>query len=110
LTITSLRLREKEFRFEVAESMRMAKKRYRIEKDSVLAFISEKISKSDEKDKLKLSEVYEKYLLFCKSENYKNIEKKVDFRKTLEKCKYHIANSTKDLNQVFIFGAKLNED
>ena len=78
------RLREKEFRFEVAESMRMAKNKYRIETDSVLAFISEKIRKGDEKDKVKLSEVYERYLLFCKSENYKNSEKKVIFRKTLE--------------------------
>lgn len=104
------RLRAKDFKFQDSESMRIAKKKYRSEADSVLSFIGEKLTKGTESDKLKLSEVYEIYKLFCKTEEFKYPVKKMDFKKALIKERYIIDNSTKDQNQVFIFEAKLYID
>lgn len=104
------RLRARNFKFQDSEAMLLAKKKYRSEANSVLSFISEKLMKGNENDKLKLSEVYESYKLFCKNEEFKNPVKKHDFKKTLAKEGYNITNSTKDKNQVFIFEAKLYID
>lgn len=104
------RLRAKDFKFQDSESMRIAKKKYRSEADSVLSFIGEKLTKGNESDKLKLSEVYEIYKLYCKTEEFKYPVKKHDFKKTLLKEGYNVANSTKDKNQVIIFEAKLYID
>ena len=104
------RLRSHQFKFKEAESMRIAKQKYRTEDDSTLAFISDQLIKSEEKDRAKLSEVYDRYRLFCQNEEYKHIEKKVTLKTTLDKSGYKVANSTKDKNQVYVFGVKFNEE
>src|SRR5208282_5959409 len=48
------RLRSNKFRFQEADSMRVAKQKYRIERDSVWAFITENLIKTNENDKIKL--------------------------------------------------------
>ena len=90
--------------------MRVAKQKYRIERDSVWAFITENVIKSDENDKIKLSEIYDKYKLFCQKKEYKCIEKKIILKTALEKGKYKVANSTKNRNQIYVFGVRFNEE
>ena len=104
------RLRDKSFKFQDSDSMIKAKNKYRSKGDSVLSFIGDKITKGNETDKLKMKDVYEMYISYCKIEEFKKHEKKADFRKIIETQGYKISNSTKDKNQVFIFEAKLNED
>jgi hypothetical protein len=90
--------------------VRVAKQKYRIERDSVWAFITENLIKANENDKIKLSEIYDKYKLLCQKEEYKSIEKKIILKTGSEKGKYKVDNSTKDRNQIYVFGVRFNEE
>lgn len=104
------RLRDKDFKFEEVDSMKIAKQRYRAEADSVQAFIEEQLRTGKEEDKVKFGYVYEIYKDFCLKEGYKNLENKRSFQGSLVRSGYKVTNSTKDNNQVYIFGVKLVEE
>jgi putative DNA primase/helicase len=104
------RLRDKDFKFEENDSMKIAKQRYRAEADSVQAFIEEQLSAEKEDDKVKFGYVYEIYKAFCLREGFKNVEKKRSFQVSLVRAGFKVDNFTKDNNQVYIFGVKLVED
>jgi len=92
------------------ESISFSKKNYRQETDSVRAFVSEFLVRSnDDNDRIKYGEVYEMYRSFCQNEGKGDIEKKKDFSKRLSGLGFKIANSKRDGNQVCIFRAKLSD-
>ena len=104
------RLREKNFRLEESQSMKLTKQDYRSEMDSVRAFASQCLIKTkDLRDRLKFGSTYEMYVAFCQSDGQKEYEKKNDFRKGLKDLGYRIENSKKDGNQVYIFNARIAE-
>jgi putative DNA primase/helicase len=102
-----LRLRENSFRFNEAESMKKAKQKFRSDADSISAFINDRIIKSGSDNKIKLSVAFQNYQIYCQQEGYTNPEKKKAVEKAIRNCGYKLANSTKDNNQVYIFGANL---
>jgi len=99
------RLRNKEFKFLQAESMKKAKKNYRDDNDSVVAFINDNLKKTkDENDKLPFKYMYQRYRFFCKYDGYNNPLKKKEFKERLKKLGYKVNNSTTDNNKMCIFG------
>ena len=99
------RLREKKFALHESDSMRTAKSEYRSSTDSVRAFIADNLKKS-ENDRIKLSELYNQYETYCHTEGLMSVEKKNQFRKTLEDMKFEVSNSSKDGNQCFVFNVR----
>lgn len=98
------RLKKNKFALTESASMKESKQEYRNDMDSVRSFARDCLKKSNNPDdKLKLSDVYNQYVVYCKDEGKKDIEKKKGFRKILQQAGYKTGNSTKDGNQVFIF-------
>jgi putative DNA primase/helicase len=101
------RLRNKQFRFTEVQSMESSKQHYKNDSNTVLGFAAEYLAKSTSKeDKMKFSDVYHLYEQFCLRESIKEICSKKEFRKTLTDGGFIVESSTKDGNQVFIYGVK----
>jgi len=101
------RLRSKDFQFFQVKSMKKAKKAYRDDNDSVLAYIKHNFNKTDkEEDAVSFKYIYQKYRFFCHSEGYSNPLKKKDFKNKLKSLGYKVDNSTAKNNKVCIFGVK----
>lgn len=64
----------------------------------------------DPTDKVKQSHVYELFEGYCKSEGIKHVESKKDFRHILNSSGIRIERSTRDGNQIHLFGVRLNDD
>lgn len=102
------RLRSNKFRFKEVDSMELSKQSYRNDSNSVLTFAAEYFGKSQvREDRIKFSEAYNLYHNFCETEGIKNEFNKRAFRKILTDAGYNIVCSTKDSNQMFIFGIQL---
>lgn len=102
------RLRTSGFRFPEVRSMKIAKQRFKNETSSILAFITERLTKSAvHDDRLKFSDVYQQYVDFCQSEEYDDSESKGTFKKALINAGYEVKKSSRDTNQVHVFGVKI---
>jgi len=98
------RLKNRKFALSEPVSMKMAKREYRDDLDSVRSFI--KTSLSDMKnspDQIIFKETYDTYRNYCQTEGIKDIKTKNDFKKTLIEMGYRIESSTKQNNKVCIF-------
>jgi len=105
------RLRKNSFRFQESSLMKTAKHKFKTETNSAFAFISGGLIKSDlVDDRVKLSQVYDYYLKFCSSEGYPEPETKEGLKKSLKSSGFKVDRSTKDGNQVHVFGIRLNSD
>ena len=105
------RLRKNSFRFQEASLMKTAKHKFKTESNSAFAFINGPLLKSDlMDDRVKLSQVYDHYLKFCSLEGYPEPETKEGLKNSLKSSGFKVDRSTKDSNQVHIFGIRLNSD
>jgi len=78
--------------------------------DSLMGFITDKIRRGSDDDRLFLTDVYESYKIYRASEGFKGFENKKDLKKALEKRNYSVGNSKGDNNKVCIFNAKLIDE
>ena len=91
-----------------SESMKLAKKDYRTNTDSVRTFIQDILKHSDNSnDRIRFSDLFKGYQDYCQAEGKKDIESKSTFRKILEDMKFKVSNSSKDGNQLFVFNVKI---
>ena len=105
------RLRKNSFRFQEASLMKTAKQKFKTETNSAFAFIEGALVKSDlMEDRVKLSQVFDHYLKFCSLEGYPEPETKEGLKKCLKGSGFKVDRSTKDGNQVHVFGIRLNLD
>jgi putative DNA primase/helicase len=105
------RLRNNSFRFQEASMMKTAKQKFKNETSSAFAYIHAFLTKSENMDdRLKLSQVYEGYKAFCATEGYLELESKESFKALLKNSGFKVERSTKDNDQVHIFGVRLNSN
>jgi len=105
------RLRKNSFRFQEASMMKMAKQKFKSETNSTFAFINTLLVRSENVDeRLKLSQVYDDYKAFCASEGYLEPETKEGLKKVLKSSGFKVDRSSKDGNQVHVFGVRLNSN
>ena len=97
------RLKDRMFKFKKIQSIINMKQLLKNNSNSVSAFESQCLMKSDVKN-IKFSEVYNEYKAFCSIEGFKDIYIKSEFRKMLEAVGYKIGNDSKNNNQVTVFG------
>jgi P4 family phage/plasmid primase-like protien len=103
------RLRKNSFRFQESGLMKASKQKFKAETNSAFAFINGVLMKSDNLDeRVRLSHVYDLYLKFCSSEGYPQPETKEMLRRSLKSSGFKVDRSTKDGNQVYVFGLRLN--
>jgi len=103
------RLRQNNFNFTEGSSLKQAKKKFKVEADSIQAFVHGKLEEAPPSQRIRLGEIYESYRSFCQSEGYKNQEKKNNLKKVLKELKYEIDNSTTDSNQLTVYGVRFIE-
>ena len=88
--------------------MQKSKQQYKNQNNSVFAFVSHYLEKTDEEDcRVLLKNTYELYVDFCNSEDEKDILTKPEFQGILRSSGYKIENSSKHSNAVCIFGVKV---
>ena len=103
------KLKEKKFALSESTSMKISKKEYRDDIDSVRSFVKDKFIKSnDSRDTVIFSETYELYKSYCQAEGKKDLQVKTDFKKTLLDIGYEIKSSSRCNNKVCIFNVKMN--
>lgn len=101
------RLRQKDYALEESKSMSLMKQEYRHEMDSVRAFVHDCLIRSDNPDdRIKYSNLYEKYCQYCQSEKRKDSEEKTGFKKVLTDLHFKVECSKKDGNQMYVFNVK----
>ncbi len=83
------------------------KQQYKNQSNSVFAFISHYLEKTDEDCRALLKKTYELYISFCNSEGEKDVLIKPEFQSILRSSGYRIENSSKHSNAVCIFGVKI---
>ena len=103
------RLRKNNFIFSKGISMQKSKQQYKNQSNSVFAFISQYLEKTDEDSRELLKNTYELYVSFCNSEGERNVLTKPEFQGILRSSGYKIDNSSKHSNAVCIFGVKIKE-
>jgi putative DNA primase/helicase len=104
------RLRKNNYIFSKGTSMQNSKQQYKNQSNSVFAFISHYLEKTDDDDsRVMLKNTYELYESFCNSEGEKDILTKPEFKRILRSSGYKIDNSSKHSNAVCIFGVKIKE-
>jgi putative DNA primase/helicase len=101
------RLRKNNFIFSKGISMQKSKQQYKNQSNSVFAFISKYLDKTDEDSRVILKKTYELYVDFCNSEGEKDVLTKPEFQGILRSSGYRIDNSSKHSNAVCIFGVKV---
>ena len=89
--------------------MQNSKQQYKNQSNSVFAFISHYLEKTEEDSRALLKETYELYVKFCNIEGEKDILTKPEFQGILRSSGYKIDNSSKHSNAVCIFGVKIKE-
>lgn len=105
------KLRENKFALSEPNSMKMSKKEYRDDIDSVRAFAQDKFEKVDHpRDSIIFREAYQEYQAYCQTEGKKDLQSKNDFKKTLVDMGYKITNSTANNNKVCIVNVRINQD
>jgi len=101
------RLKENNFIFSTGTSMVNAKHDYQRLSNNIYEFIEEHLVPSPDA-RVPLKDAFSFYQKFCMKLNYTQLSRK-DFKVAIINCGYHIDNSTRDANQVCIFGIKLDE-
>ena len=105
------KLKQKKFALSESSSMKMSKKEYRDEIDSVRSFEKEHLEKStDPKAAIIFSETYEIYKSYCQSEGKKDIQVKNDFKKQFLDMGYKIGSSSRHGNKVCIFNVQITRE
>lgn len=104
------RLRKRKFIFSEVLSMKTSKQNYKDQSNSVFSFASQHLKKAGLDDRVKFSRAYDLYKSFCEMEGYDSPHKKKDFKEILKEAGFTIEKSSKDNNQVHIFGARLIEN
>ena len=89
--------------------MQKSKQQYKNQSNSVFAFISRYLEKTDEDSRVMLKNTYELYVSYCNSEGDRDILTKPEFKRILESSGYRIDNSSKHSNAVCIFGVKIKK-
>ncbi len=87
--------------------MQNSKQQYKNQSNSVFAFISHYLEKTDEESLALLKETYELYVNFCNSEGERDVLTKPEFQGILRSSGFKIDNSSKHSNAVCIFGVKM---
>jgi len=90
--------------------MIIAKNKFRETVDSLMGFITDKVRRVGDNDRLFLKDVCESYKIYCASVGFKGFENKKDLKKALENRNYSVGNSKIDNNKVCIFKAKLIDE
>jgi putative DNA primase/helicase len=103
------RLRKNNFIFSKGISMQKSKQQYKNQSNSVFAFISIYLEKTDEDNRVLLKNTYELYESFCNSEGERDVLTKPEFSGIIRSCGYTIKNSSKHSNAVCIFGVKIKK-
>ena len=101
------RLKEQNFEFSKARSMKVSKDSYKSESDSVYAFTKAMFGPM-EKNTVRFSTVYQQYERFCFENGHSDHVKKSEFKKKLQTAGYTVETNTKDSNNVNVFNVKLN--
>jgi putative DNA primase/helicase len=105
------KLKEKKFALSESASMKMSKKEYRDEIDSVRSFEKEHLGKSnDPKAAIVFNETYESYKEFCNIVGKKDIQAKTDFKNMLVDMGYKIGSSSRHGNKVCIFNVQITRE
>ena len=104
------RLRDQKFIFSKCEAMRIAKKKYKTQTNSVVDFVTRCLSRVDSGESTPLKNMYERYQEFCLSEGYKKPFPKKNFRAILQDEGYVVANSSRHANQLRIFGVRYEQE
>ena len=76
----------------------------------MFSFASQHLEKASLDDRVKFSMAYDLYKDFCDMEGYDSPYKKKDFKEILKAAGFTVKKSSKDNNQVHIFGARLKEN
>jgi len=100
------RLKENNYIFSTGTSMTNAKNDYRRLSNNIYEFIEEHIVPSSSDARVTLKDAFLLYQKRCKEMNYSQLSRK-DFKTAIINCGYRIDNSTRDANQVCIFGIEL---
>ena len=87
--------------------MQKSKQQYKNQSNSVFAFISNYLEKTDEDSRVMLKNTYELYESFWNSEGERDILTKPEFQGILRSSGYKLENSSKHSNAVCIFGVKV---
>ncbi len=103
------RLRKNNFIFSKGTSMQKSKQQYKNQSNSVFAFISHYLEKTEEDSRALLKETYGLYVDFCNSEGERDILTKPEFQNILRSSGYKIDSSSKHSNSVCIFEVKIND-
>jgi len=105
------KLKGKEFALDEAQSMKMSKKEYRDEMDSVRAFIKDHLLNSTgPKDLIVFNELHALYESYCQTEKKTDIQAKNDFKKMLVDMGYKIESSSRRSNKVCVFNVKMSPE
>jgi len=87
--------------------MKLSKQDYRTEMDSVRAFASLHLQMTnDQNERLLFRDVYGQYVSFCQNQGQNDLRTKIDFKKGLMGLGFNIENSSRDGNQVCLFGVR----
>ena len=100
------RLKEKNYIFSTSASMANAKDDYKIASNNVYEFIENHITRSESDSRITLKDTFFLYQKFCVDLKYSQQSRK-DFKTAIKNRGYNIGNSTRDGNQVCIFGVEL---
>ncbi|RJR43992.1 MAG: hypothetical protein C4576_13810 [Desulfobacteraceae bacterium] len=100
------RLKEKGFVFTKSRSLTDSKKKFREKVDSLSAFLAEGIEEFPD-ESVRFKRVYDSYQEFCRDEGYKDVKQKPELKAALEKANFKVDRSSKDSNQVHVFGISL---
>ena len=100
------RLKEKNYIFSTSASMANAKDDYKIASNNVYEFIENHITRSESDSRITLKDTFFLYQKFCVNLKYSQQSRK-DFKTAIKNRGYNIGNSTRDGNQVCIFGVEL---
>ena len=103
------RLRKNNFIFSKGISMQKSKQQYKNQSNSVFAFMSRYLEKTDKDSRVMLKNTYELYVDFCNNGGERDILTKPEFKRILRSCGYKIDNSSKHSNAVCIFGVNVKK-
>jgi putative DNA primase/helicase len=100
------RLKENNYIFSTGISMANAKNDYKRLSNNIYEFIEEHIIPSSPDARITLKDAFLLYQKKCNEMNYTQRSRK-DFKTAIINSGYRIGNSTRDANQVCIFGVEL---
>lgn len=103
------KLKGKKFALNESPSMKISKKEYQDDMDSVRSFVKDHFKKTGSADDAVIfKDTYDFYKSYCESEGKKDIQAKNDFKKTLLDMGFEMKSSSRHNNKVCIFNVKIN--